>query len=62
MFLLSILVTIPQNLHQDKGKGKKKNHRSQMSLTPHRKTPNLFFSDLITFQLPFFIFYFFILH
>ena len=24
MFLLSILVTIPQNLHQDKGKGKKK--------------------------------------
>ena len=24
MFLLSILVTIPQNLHKDKGKGKKK--------------------------------------
>ena len=61
MFLLSILVTIPQNLHKDKGKGKKKSPITN-EFTPHRKTPNLFFSDLITFQLPFFIFYFFILH
>ena len=36
MFLLSILVTIPQNLHQDKGKGKK-NHRSQIEFNPTPK-------------------------